>query len=408
MSLSSKGYTSSFRGSVAPGAYAIIQASDFGTAPGPGGPVDAELGVSALYALLAYSGVTNTGSSVINGGNVGSAPTETVTGFPPGTIAPPFGIDNADAAAARTAGEAAYTHYAGLTFTSLGSAVDLSTSGNGSNAHTYVAGNYSSSSSMDIPTSITLDGQGNPNATFIFFAASTVTLESGASILLINGAKADNVIWLVGSSFTSVATSNMVGNILAYASITLGGGTLAGRALAVGGGDGAVTISAATVVNVPLGVPGVPGVQNYLPLIPSESTTDYIFIIPNTGSEWKVQKSVNFARPNGTTETAGVEIDTVDCIQPEYPGTSAAVLAGTTPASFFVMNGYGFQATTSGTTASSFIGFANFKTAKGATTTDGSVVWTALGKVALIRARFANLSASPATPAAQEYDFWEQ
>lgn len=402
MSFSSKGYTSSFRGSVAPGAYAIIHASDFGTAPGPGGPVDAELGVAAYYALLAYSGVTNTGSSVINDGNVGSAPTESITGFPPGTIAPPFGIDNTDAATARTAGEAAYTHYASLTPTQTGLA-DLSTNDGGGGPGVYVPGVYSGGA-LTMPTGITLSGAG----LYVFIASTTVNLASGQSVVLTNGATADNVVWVVGSSFTSVATSNMVGNILAYASITLGGGTLAGRALAVGGGDGAVTISAATIVNVPLGVPGVPGIQNYLPLIPSESTTDYIFIIPNTGSEWKVQKSVNFARPNGTTETAGVEINTVDCIQPEYPGTSAAVLAGTTPASFFVMNGYGFQATTSGTTAATFIGFANFKTAKGATTDDGSVVWTSLGKVALIRARFANLSTSPATPASQEYDFWEQ
>jgi hypothetical protein len=33
------------------------------------------------FGLLGGSGVTNTGSSVVNNGNVGSAPTATVTGF---------------------------------------------------------------------------------------------------------------------------------------------------------------------------------------------------------------------------------------------------------------------------------------------------------------------------------------
>jgi hypothetical protein len=45
----------------------------------------------------------------------------------------------------------------------------------------------------------------------------------------------------------------MVGTILAYASITLNGGTLNGRALAVGGGNGAVTIAAAEAITVSAG-----------------------------------------------------------------------------------------------------------------------------------------------------------
>jgi hypothetical protein len=64
---------------------------------------------------------------------------------------------------------------------------------------------------------------------------------------LINGATAANVVFVAGSSFTSVATSTMNGNILAAVSITLGGGVQNGRALA---NTGAVTIAAATNVTV--------------------------------------------------------------------------------------------------------------------------------------------------------------
>jgi hypothetical protein len=217
----------------------------------PPSPVTTQLGSSANYALLAYSGITNASPATsITGGKIGSAPTMSITGFNPPTAT----VDNAAAAAARTAGQAAVTYYSGLTFTSLsGSTANLSVLGNGANASTYTAGNYSAGTSMDIPTTITLDAQGNPNAVFVFKAGSTITLESGASVLLVNGAQAANVVWIVGSSFTSVATSTMVGNILAYASITLGGGILTGRALAVGGGNGAVSISAATAVTVPSG-----------------------------------------------------------------------------------------------------------------------------------------------------------
>jgi hypothetical protein len=105
---------------------------------------------------------------------------------------------------------------------------------------------------MDIPTSITLDAQGNPNAIFVFKAGSTLKLESGASVLLVNGAQAANVFWVVGTSFTSVwngIISNMVGTIMAADSITLGGGTLVGRALAQ---TAAVTMSTTETITVPV------------------------------------------------------------------------------------------------------------------------------------------------------------
>jgi hypothetical protein len=113
---------------------------------------------------------------------------------------------------------------------------------------------------MDIPTSITLDAQGNANAIFVFKAGSTLKLESGASVLLVNGAQAANVFWVVGTSFTSVwngVISNMVGTIMAADSITLGGGTLIGRALAQ---TAAVTLSTTETITVPTGANAGPAV----------------------------------------------------------------------------------------------------------------------------------------------------
>jgi hypothetical protein len=239
------------------------------TIPGTGGdPVAAQLGAAAAYGILAAAGITNTGATVVTNGVIGSYPTSTIT-FDGGTAT----VDNVHAAAAQTAALAAYNFYNALTFTSLGTAINLSVLGNGATPATYTPGNYSSTSSIDIPTSITLDAQGNSNAMFVFKAtASTITLESGASIILANGAKAENVIWIVGSSFTSVATSNMVGNILANTSITLGGGTLNGRALAgIVTPSGAVTIAAANSITVPPTSVATPGASLVISLtIPGE------------------------------------------------------------------------------------------------------------------------------------------
>ena len=52
--------------------------------------------------------ITNTGNTIITGGNIGSSPTASITGFPPGVVMPPGSIDNTNAAAAHTAAVAAY------------------------------------------------------------------------------------------------------------------------------------------------------------------------------------------------------------------------------------------------------------------------------------------------------------
>jgi hypothetical protein len=172
----------------------------------------------------------------------------------------------------------------------------------------------------------------------------------------------------------------------------------------------AFPIATTTVVVLKVGTGGSvqlvdqSGIQAAFPSVAANSTADYDAIIPNTGSQWKVQKSVEFMRPSGVAETAGIVLAAgIDCIQPVYPGTSASVSVN----AFTVLNGYLFKATTGGTTAATFIGFSKFNTTKGATTTDGSVVWTSYGKAALARFHFGNVSGSAATPAAQEYDLFQ-
>ena len=216
---------------------------------GGGGGLDSHLATAAAFAILGASAVTgSTGAgSVVSGGNIGIAPNNasSVTNFPPSTLTAPGVFHYADATATQAQVDlaAAIVYFQGLTPTLTGLS-NLSTSGNGATAATYTPGNYFSApaSSLDIPTTVTLDALGNPNATFVFVAGSTITLESGAQIVLANGAQAGNVYWVNGSSFTSVdgGTSNMIGTILAHTSITLGGGTLQGRALA---NIGAVTLS---------------------------------------------------------------------------------------------------------------------------------------------------------------------
>jgi type VI secretion system secreted protein VgrG len=101
---------------------------------------------------------------------------------------------------------------------------------------TLAPGVYKSSGPLSVSGALTLNGQGNPNAVFIFQVASTLTTASASSIVLTNSAQACNVYWQVGSSATLGTASTFSGNILALTSITASTGTtVRGRALARNG-----------------------------------------------------------------------------------------------------------------------------------------------------------------------------
>lgn len=124
----------------------------------------------------------------------------------------------------------------------------------------FTPGVYTSITSILITGDITLDGQGDPNAVFVFQSASTLTSADGAQspgaharVLLINGAKASNVWWQVASSATIGSYSEFQGNILAAFDITMKtGATACGRSMAGAwvGGAGAFVLDA-NVVSVP-------------------------------------------------------------------------------------------------------------------------------------------------------------
>jgi hypothetical protein len=102
-------------------------------------------------------------------------------------------------------------------------------------------GLYKWSSAVGITTDVTLDGQGNTNAVWIFQIAQDLTVASsgsvatGAHVVLINGAKASNIFWQVnGGVGTALGTySTFNGVILTAKQINMNtGAVLNGRALA--------------------------------------------------------------------------------------------------------------------------------------------------------------------------------
>ncbi|MDD2271224.1 MAG: ice-binding family protein [Desulfuromonadaceae bacterium] len=122
----------------------------------------------------------------------------------------------------------------------------------------FFPGVYQSGSSIMITGDLTLDASGNPDALFVFQSSSSIgTAATGVTdphtrILLVNGAKASNVFWWVGSNAATLGTyTQFQGNIMSYSDITMEtGATSCGRLFAGASTDGAFVFGN-NIVSVP-------------------------------------------------------------------------------------------------------------------------------------------------------------
>ncbi|MEO5581669.1 MAG: ice-binding family protein, partial [Saprospiraceae bacterium] len=203
------------------------------------------LGIIADFALYTTAGaIDNTGISIITGDigtNVGA-----VTGYEPlsvvnGTIE----IANSTTAQAAVDLDAAYVllYFTPANFTSHTPAF-----GGG---ETLTPGVYSIAAAGSIGGNLILDGQGNPDAVFIFTFGGAFTTGAGSTVTLINGLVASNVFWVAEGAIAMAASTTMKGTIIANnGAISLGAnGTLQGRMLS---NTGAISTYANTI-NIPDG-----------------------------------------------------------------------------------------------------------------------------------------------------------
>jgi len=197
------------------------------------GPVG--LATAGSFAVLAGSGITNTGPTTITG-DVGTFPTPSETGFGSITLVGTNHDGDAVTQGAKSDLVTAYNDAAGRTpVTQL--PVELGGS-------TLTAGVYASPT-FGLTGTLTLDAQGNPNAEFVFQAGSTLITAASSRVQLVNGADACHVVWQVGSSATFAPATRFVGDVLAYTSITAQtGAVFQGRLLAR---NGAVTLDTNTI-----------------------------------------------------------------------------------------------------------------------------------------------------------------
>ncbi|KAK4579974.1 hypothetical protein LTR86_000176 [Recurvomyces mirabilis] len=263
------------------------------------------LGTASNYAILAGSTITNTGLTVINA-RIGLSPGSSITGFLPGINAGED-IDNAAAVQAKADLQTAFTALAGLPLTTSLTGTDLG-------GQILTPGVYNFASSGGLTGVLTLDGQNNPNAVFVFQFGSTLTTASASSVVLINGANACNVYWQVGSSATLGTGTLFAGNVLAQASITVTTGTSL-----LGGGFFAITAAVTLDTNAidPNGACGAA-------IIPLTTTaTTATTAAPTTATTTITSTVTNSASTTTITLTQVSTITTTQIVATSYTTTTS-------------------------------------------------------------------------------------
>ena len=204
-----------------------------------------DLGNAKSFAVIGGSAVTNTGPTVLKGtagNNVGVYPGTSLTentliSMEGGTkyLSSEIEVNNAQVDLT-----AAYLDAAGRTPTTI-----IPTELGGA---TLISGVYNSADgTFGITGTLILDAQNDPTSVFIFQMESTLITASNSKVELINGARACNIFWQVGSSATLGTNSHLEGHVLALASITATTGAIVNGSLLAR--NGAVTLDTNTISN---------------------------------------------------------------------------------------------------------------------------------------------------------------
>ena len=204
------------------------------------------LGSASTYAALSGASIGNTVSApgdpyTTLRGDLGVVANAQPTGFPPGVVTGAFDVGNAAAAQAGTDALAAYTSIAARTG---GAPLAGALAG-----ATITPGLYTITGAASNTSTVTLDGQGDPNAVFVFQVGGAMTTAALSHVVLVNGAQASRVFWQVNGAGGIGAGATFAGTMIALDAVAVGHGTVVnGRVLAL---NGALTLDDNQVYSAP-------------------------------------------------------------------------------------------------------------------------------------------------------------
>ena len=209
----------------------LMSPLSFGQAP--------NLGSTAKFAVFTASGsFDNVGATTVKG-DIGTH-AGAFSGFPPGIVIGQIHI--ADGVSAQAAADVGIA-YGSISPLACGQVLGVGLG----NAQTLTPNVYCTGAASTLNGDLTLDGQGNPNAVFIFKIGGALATGTFSSVTLINGASFCNVYWQVNGAVSLGTSSVFAGTLLVNGAISLANGaSLFGRALSTAG---AISLDNNTITN---------------------------------------------------------------------------------------------------------------------------------------------------------------
>ena len=266
----------------------LFVALAYGPAQGLAVPI---LGLElASFAVLSSSTLTNVPTSTVVG-NVGvwsSGGANAITGFnsSPGVAVSDPQVTGGQVHAGTTLAQSAQGQLTNA-ITSLGLMGTGTTLANFDlSGLTLTPGVYTvPAGPSNLTGTLTLDGQNNANAAWVFQMPSTLITSPGSAVNVINTGSGAGVFWDVRSSATIDTTTSFQGNILALADITLNTGATIGCGGALAN-TGQVTMAMNTIgigCGGGLTVSELGGTPTFLPFVPVPEPETYAMMLAGLG-----------------------------------------------------------------------------------------------------------------------------
>lgn len=193
---------------------------NFGQAP--------DLGAASSFALFTAAGAfDNVGDATYVAGDVGTNG-GAFNAFPQGTLIGQKHVVDATSLQVATDVANAYSQLSGIACNAV-IGIEL---GN----QTLTPNVYCTGAASTLNGNLTLDGQGDPNALFIFKIGGALSVSTLSNVILTNSASLNNVYWQISGQFNLGASSVFRGTIISGGAISLlDGSSLEGRGLSNAG-----------------------------------------------------------------------------------------------------------------------------------------------------------------------------
>ena len=196
-----------------------------------------------------------------------------------------------------------------------------------------VSGVYCFSTGTILNGQVLLDAQNDPNAVFIFKMNNHFDVWPNATVVLLGGARPENIFWQVGGKVSIGVNAQFAGTVVSMNSITMGGGAASSVFDDKGRVNGRLWSVASTVSVPPRAVIGLfqpaPLPYSYVPptyAVPPTPNVAYLTVSPNDASfalfvnGARVSAGQRYSFAPGTYAVTEVNLSGIDYGTPAWSG----------------------------------------------------------------------------------------